>query len=188
MTNASSFWTTLVIGNNGNGDGIIPFGSTAASTTGETYQLWNELALAGLIEGRYTGLSGPAGAYDAVNGVNVPKSKISRGAWGVWSMASYGGDPATYAGEYGNAMVIGGQGTNSWPAASIFKPKEAWNIDTKVDDGKPGTGRIIPREDTTWAAASTGKCTTSTGNTDYAGGYNLTNTNIVCAIMVAKAF
>jgi hypothetical protein len=63
----------------------------------------------------------------------------------------------------------------------LLWPEEAWNIDTKVDDGMPGTGKLIARF---W----NNLCATSTTNTDYAGTYKLTETRPRCAFYIRNYF
>lgn len=59
---------------NGNADGILT-APLAASATGERFQFWTQLALAGLIEGTYTGLAGGSSNHHVVPGTNTPLSK-----------------------------------------------------------------------------------------------------------------
>ena len=186
MANATSFWGSST--SNGNGDNTIPYGGGAANATAEMFQFWNMLALAGLIEGKYTGLAGAAGGTDNVLGSNVPKSKLGNAGWGMWTLGNYGGDGSTYAVDYGNMLGIGAYQSNGWPFAVAFKPEDVWNIDKKMDDGMPGTGKVLPRDSAGFAGAATAKCTTSSGYTDYTGQYNLSNTALSCAIMFGRSF
>ena len=189
MTNASSFWTTLSAANNGNGDSIIPYGAPGgANTTGEEFQFWNMLALAGLIEGKYSGLAGPYNGADHVPGSNCPRSMASNAGWATITFGNSAGDTINYAADYGNYFSFGLTLTGATPLLSVIKPEEAWNIDTKMDDGRPSTGKILARENATWTGASTSKCTTSTSQTDYTGTYNLSVTGINCAIYFTKVF
>ena len=32
--------------------------------------------------------------------------------------------------------------TNSWPYGRVLKPEELWNLDTKIDDGRPALSAI----------------------------------------------
>lgn len=48
------------------------------------------------------------------------------------------------------------------PTNTVLKPEKAWNIDTKIDDGKPGTGHLIGLG-RTWGANA---CTTAASATD----------------------
>ena len=166
----------------GNADGSI-VGAAAASQSGESFQFWRMLANAGLIEGSYTGLAGPSTANwvgnDAVLGTNVPRSKMSNAGWGMITLNS-NGDSSTYKNNYGNMFIFGAQNTGNYPVGSALKPEEAWNIDTKMDDGKPGSGKIWAWN---WSA-----CTTSASNTDYTGAYAVSTTSLVCSLWFASAF
>lgn len=110
---------------NGNGDGVI--GSTNAS---ESAHAWRHLANAGLVEGFYNG-------YFSLN--DTPKARINSARWAFTTYALLNTsipNPAIGA----SVLMLVAQ-TGSWP--TILTPEEAWNIDIKLDDGKPGTGRIM---------------------------------------------
>jgi prepilin-type N-terminal cleavage/methylation domain-containing protein len=182
MTNATDFWGVST--SNGNGNGITDY-AAGANVTGEMFQFWNHLALAGLLEGTYSGLAGPAGLGDHVLGANAPKSKLSNGGWGTIYYGS-SGNVYMYTVDYGNALVFGASYTTDLPINRILKPEEQWNIDTKMDDGKPGTGKIVAREFVGWGNA--GACTQSTSQTDYAGSYNLSNSAASCVIIATRVY
>src|SRR3990167_3747578 len=165
MTNATAFWgkdnvkctadsgTTTVAGTcNGDGGGMIG-GAGSAGATGELYRYWQQLALAGLIEGTYTGYAGPAAGADHVIGTNAPRSKMNNGGWGITNRANYAGDAAIYAYDYGNMFMFGAQQSGNLPELNITTPEETWNIDTKMDDGKPGSGKLMVRN---WQGSATG--------------------------------
>lgn len=202
MNNATRFWGNLggtgCINNagtgavatgscDGDGDGNV---STlgAASQTSEQFQFWRQLALAGLVEGNYSGVAGSGGLEDALPGTNVPKSKMNNGGWSAWGNQAAFGDTQTYTATYGNVFEFGAKVATSRTFGPLLKPEETWNIDTKLDDGKPGTGKVIAREDATWTGAASAKCTTSSGNMDYAGLYNLSNSSAICALYFPKSF
>ena len=173
----------------GNGTGVLDAGTTV-STTGESFQFWRQLASAGLIEGSYTGIAGPGTAWpgnDAVVGTNVPKSKMNNGGWCVNNQSNYVGQNWVYAADYGNYLEFGGQSTGTETNAPILKPEELWNIDTKIDDGKPGTGKVIAHEMGTFTGAAANKCTTSASQTDYTGAYNLGVSSFNCSVYFVKA-
>ncbi len=204
MNNATRFWGNLGGTNcvnsagtaavatgtcDGNGNGIIVNSAAAASQTAEGYQFWRQLAFAGFIEGTYTGIVGAGGIEDALLGINVPRSKLNNAGWSVWnSTIGAFGDTQTYFADYGNMLELGTKVAGSRTFGSLFKPEELWNIDTKTDDGRPGTGRLIARENANFSGAAASKCTTSTANNDYAGAYNLSNSGVICAAYFANAF
>lgn len=193
MVNATSFWgdnnaicpdgaiTNGTPGTcNGNGNGVIEF-AVAADDTGEVFQFWLQLAYAGLIEGSYTGINGPTNANNTLLGTNVPRSKLSNAGWsaGYYAGIYAGAAPQNFAGEYGNHFVFGAD-TASVNDDPILKPEDAWNIDTKIDDGKPATGNVIAK----WYSI----CTNATGVSDTASTYTLTSSAVGCGFFFVRAF
>lgn len=191
MTNATSFWlkdTTNCNADtgtggspgtcNGNGNGML--NSTAASATGESQQFWRQLALAGLIEGTYTGIAGSGGAYHCTLGTSCPRSKMNNSGWGVHGLGNYPGDTGWFAMNYGNTLVFGTQSASQYPANAIVKPEELWNIDTKMDDGRPGYGKVI--------AVGWSTCTNAASLSDRGTTYKLDSSAVACAATFANAF
>lgn len=125
----------------GDGNGSLP-ASVAANQSGESFQFFRQLALAGLIEGNYSGLSGAAGTRQLVAGTNAPRGKISNSAWYVEQFNFMDGTGFAWAGQYGNPLIYGGVEAADINENPILKPEEAWNIDTKLDDGKPALGNV----------------------------------------------
>lgn len=182
VTNSSAAQvSTGVCDGNGNGSLDPP---SAASKSGEYFQFWRRLASAGLIEGTYTGAAGAAGIWDSVIGTNIPKSKLSNAGWsaGNWyaSPQTYAGDGSNFSGDYGNLLAFGSYNSGTWTTWPALKPEEAWNIDTKLDDGKPATGRVMA---TTWSG-----CTTAANNGDTSAAYKLSTSTSLCALYFTKAF
>ena len=166
MTNATSFWSVAAAcpGTNtttsggtcdGDGDGKIATSSTATNPGNEMFRYWQHLSLAGLVEGVYSGTNnGTTTLYVVTPGVNVPKSSV-RGAG--WTMYNFGNhlvsDIAYFDGSYGNAFLltrdiapINQISLSNCEGTRAVKPEDAWNIDTKVDDGKPSTGTLVTLE------------------------------------------
>lgn len=201
MNNATRFWGNL--GGTGcvnnAGTGAVATGScdgdsdgnigvpAAASQTGESYQFWRQLAFAGLVEGSYTGVAGSGGQEDATLATNVPRSKLNNAGWSARIIGTFG-DIQSYTADYGNVLEFGAKVASSRTFGSLLKPEELWNIDTKLDDGRPGTGRLFARDNGNFNGTASAKCTTSTSTTDYAGAYNLSNSGVICAAYFAKAF
>lgn len=159
----------------GGGDGNL------WGTVREYFTFWQQLALAGLIEGSYSQATGGGGSYHSVPGTNVPRSKLNNAGWSVSYTNSAAGDGALFAVALGNHFILGANsGTDSTRFAAL-KPEEAWNIDTKMDDGKPGAGKVIGYY---WNSA----CASASSNTDYAANYNLSNTSIQCSLFFVNQF
>lgn len=163
---------------NGNGDGGI--GAGAAGATTEMYQFWKHLALAGLIEGTYSGLAGAGGGRHGVIGTNAPPSRLSNAGWSVQSLGVFGGDSSAFATDYGTTLFFGSQLTTDKTLGATISPEEAWNIDTKLDDGKPGQGKIIVHF---W-----NPCTLAATFSDIDSAYELENKSKACALSFTKAF
>lgn len=166
----------------GNGDGIMGL-AAAANQSGEIFQFWRQLATAGLIEGNYTGLAGSASLADS-NRSNSPPSKLGNAGWSTWFRGNVG-DTTDYALEYGNAYVFGALNSGGLFAAAALKPEEAWNIDTKLDDGKPASGKLIARF---WNNACAVADDGSSANNDLAASYKLSDTTMQCALFFRQAF
>ncbi|PZP83749.1 MAG: hypothetical protein DI582_10415 [Azospirillum brasilense] len=188
MTNATQFWGTASTCPNGtgtgtqtcdgNGNGVI---DNVSNVFYENMRAWQQLGNAGLVEGSYTGVQTNTPRF--VLGTNQPRMRLNNGGY---TLVSFGL-------AYGNAFcsTITGAGNMCWPnqAAAIalfggtigdttrnpiIKPEELWNIDTKLDDGRPDLG-IIQSGNT---GASPG-CTTGTATP---ATYNLSSAEISCNI------
>jgi prepilin-type N-terminal cleavage/methylation domain-containing protein len=174
---------------NGDGNGQINY------PTAEMFLFWQQLSLAKLIRGKYTGYVGINGNTQHELGINSPISAIDGAGFGaVYSDCSDSNNPYcygcgySYAVNYGNRLTFG-MPTASWPPiGGIFTPKEAMSIDQKIDDGKPGRGLVTMYSATsanlglTWGNINS--CTTSSSNMDYNGDYRTANTLAVCALFI----
>lgn len=184
MTNAIAFWqaahatpatcaTTVGTGTqtcNGDGNGLID--NSAGSN--ERFRIWQHLANAGLISGTYPGVAGAAGGVDH-NGVNSPTSKLNKAVWGATYVASNEDAVTRFVVPDANYIHLGATGSgNTRPRGAIIKPEEAWGIDTKIDDGRPGYGSIHAVLITT--------CTNAANNTDRGAQYLLTSSATACAL------
>jgi prepilin-type N-terminal cleavage/methylation domain-containing protein len=204
MTNATRFWGrqngnadcvsnsgagTLATGAcDGDGNGIVPWDNVGAvSTAREMHQFWRQLSLAGLIPGEYSGLAGPTNnSADVRPGTNSPISKLNNAGWGmggagncgVGAQCYYASGSAIYQNYFALGALVAAGG--NVPVNPVMKPEEAWNIDTKMDDGMPATGKIMPR----WTALN--QCTTSTSNSDTAGLYNVGSNTILCSLYFVR--
>ena len=126
----------------GDGDGLI---GPNVNLVDEAYNVFSQLALAGMIEGPV--YLNPAGTFNQTPGVNQPGSKA--GGKSGWA-ACY-----TVHGNYGrgaqNMLTLASVGWTTAPCSMGYGawilPAEAWNIDTKMDDGIAGSG-FVTAEDT----------------------------------------
>jgi prepilin-type N-terminal cleavage/methylation domain-containing protein len=164
---------------NGNGDGIVSESGSVGGAT-ESFQFWHQLALAGLIEGSYTGLTGSVRSTDHDRGVNCPASRIAGGMWGSSREDNSGGGAAVlFAYDYRNALSLGTDDDNSRADGRIATAEESWSIDKKMDDGKPGTGKLH--------GFTVSGCANGTGSSDVQADYNLGN-DANCALLFYQAY
>lgn len=172
---------------NGDGNGIVNSG------THEMFRFWEHLAAAGLIEGSYTGIrgTGATGPWYHLIGENCPQSKMSNAGWSAVNRGTQLASSGFFDGNYGNSLQFGGQGdSNSETGASLLQPEELWNIDTKMDDGRPAIGKIAVRTRTGCAIAANGAALT-TSAADAAkvdANYNLTSTTKACSVIFREAY
>ena len=198
MRNATSFWgaahatpatcaTTAATGTatcNGDGNGMIE----VSAGSNEKFRFWQHLANAGLVEGNYTGIEGASGQADyAVANVNAPAGKLGNSLWHTRTISNnvyVSGHTQYFDGVYGNVYQFGAQTLNNDPSTSVLSPEEAWNIDTKIDDGKPATSLLVPRTRAT--------CTNATAavadSDNFDSIYNLTNTSAACVLVFRKIY
>lgn len=191
MTNATDFWgeidaskaTCIATASpdrkatcNGDGDGFINKSDTYADQGYERYHGWLQLANAGLIEGSYTGLTGIAGTFKDVAGENTPFSPFPTYPWHMTSRVKTAiGHPHLFDGRYNEIVNLTTRGSGG-----PLTPEELWNIDKKLDDGKPATGILTTyKQSSTWAP---GCANGDTVNAEY----NLQNSAKVCGF-VGKA-
>lgn len=201
INNATSFWGALDGGDgigtdcseaapvgittcNGDGNGVIERFIGGAYNNGmqESFRFWQHLANAGLIEGKYSGNGGTGTyrGYDVTIGTNIPASKIANAGWHMMSNLYANG--SWMPDNLGNNLFWLGTkaGTVEWSYSPFIKPEEAWNIDTKMDDGKPMVGTV------TVAAWGSG-CANAASSADFAAAYNLSATSVSCAFIMKLA-
>ncbi|PZP83519.1 MAG: hypothetical protein DI582_10855 [Azospirillum brasilense] len=194
LPNATSFWgaadggdgagTDCYMANNNNattcnGDGDGRVGKLDASLPSgpESYRFWQHLNNAGIYNAPYTGVPATGGYsfyWDDSIGVNIPRAPISdRAGYSVSQWASgflLNGAPRNTT-LYVASCCLGGSGQRRNIEGPIAKPEEVWNIDTKIDDGKPQRGNVQIYN-------GYGSCIIDADN------YNLTDTANRCPIVI----
>lgn len=164
---------------NGNGNGMIADGNHSGAAAFEQFLFWQHLSLAGLIPGTYTGVRSSGGVNHHVLVENAPMSKMSQLGWAaitrngatanVWWDATYG-HHFTLGAERGDGLFEG-----------ALMPEDAWNIDTKLDDGKPGTGSVH-------GFPHTNNCTNAASASDVDAIYNLAESGALCGLHFRNSF
>jgi prepilin-type N-terminal cleavage/methylation domain-containing protein len=193
MRNATDFWEAMTNCGaaspsgtdtetcNGDGDGTIE-NAGSPEETGESFGFWQQLANAGLVEGSYTGIAGAGNVMTAVPATNTPRSKMSNGTWlPRYLEPAWSGNTVEFNVLHLNFFVFGAARTNDWPNGGILQPEEAWNIDTKIDDGKPGRGRVI-------SSGWDNVCANATSKDDLDADYLLSNKEVVCTLRFVRLF
>lgn len=193
MTNATSIWGALnstasvciyipstglpTCDGDGNG-GLARAGGGAY----ESFRYWQHLSNAGLIEGQYDGVTHGSTDFSAT-AANSPKSKMPGLYWAAWGGPgqTYNGYAQYFNGNYGNYFIVGTLVANTYPSGASMRPEELWNIDTKVDDGKPGRGTIVP-----FGTITT--CTNATSGSSLNADYALGMTTADCTLIFRKLF
>lgn len=156
MPNATQFWGAspscgTSTGNydpptcNGDGDGVPGLGAGSL----ESKEAWKHLSNANLIEGQYLGRSGSLGA--GVSPANT-FSGNNNSLTGYWAFTSLGATIYNPAVDYGVSF----DSNSGQTPTGLIKPEDVYNIDMKIDDGKPGIGKVI-------VSGRANYCTTSAG-------------------------
>ena len=169
---------------NGDGDGRIDNGPPSEYTEGFTF--WHQLASSGLIEGTYTGVNGADSTTHTLIGENTPSSKLSSAGLTIAWVSGYMSSENYNIGQpYNNTLIFGSQNTSYETSAPILSPEEAWNIDSKIDDGKPSYGRIVNRYiNDLCSVANSGSSISSNLNARY----KLSDSSIRCALNFHNVF
>ncbi len=152
MAAASGQWASA---GDGDGNGFI---RAVTTNTNEYFYAFEHLALAKLIQGSYTGATGSGGAAQAVLGSNIPRAAMDGVGYffdhpDAASGEVAGGDALYFVGKYFHVLRIAGQQTTDtgMPIDYFLTPKEAYQLDSKFDDGKPGLGWVTTPENSTAA-------------------------------------
>lgn len=197
MMNATRFWGRASLASscvthsgadvsaNGTCDGD---GNGRLTNSAEGLQFWRQLALAGLIEGNYTGIVDSSGN---IAGENVPASRLSNAAWYAESLGKFGGDAAanygaTYEREYGNSNLgMGSARAGMHHFDKVLRPEDAWNIDVKLDDGKPAMGKVVAMW---WNNACASADSGASSATEFKAHYRLEDSSIQCSLKFVEYF
>jgi len=171
MANATDYWGALDSGDgegsdcftleatgtetcNGNGDGNIntPTGGTGVWIYGERFTFWQHLANAQLIGGKYTGRTdSTTNNYVVTAGKNSPGSDVEGGIWTPYMLSNYPDNAYHFAYTSPWRLQLTYR-SSSTINRSPLSAEEAYWVDLKGDDGRPGTGDIRTAKNS-WASA-----------------------------------
>jgi prepilin-type N-terminal cleavage/methylation domain-containing protein len=161
---------------NGNGSGVLE--SYGVGVYAERFGFWQHLANAGLIEGTYNPVSGTGSSSDSLVGINVPATKFGDGGITVASHPGFSGSGHFYDMPAAVQFFVGVDKDPGSTRMPLFRPEEAWNIDTKLDDSKPGTGKIRSFKST---SGDTPGCSTS--DDPSTAEYAVSSDNVLCSFI-----
>jgi type II secretory pathway pseudopilin PulG len=118
---------------NGNGDGLIGNKNVNLNLADqEVYSAFQQLSLLQLISGNFNG-----SISTAAPGVNIPKSVYSLNSiYYIYSNTLWNNYNSF------NSLVLSGSKSSGWNDY-VIKVRDAYGIDSKIDDGLPLTGNII---------------------------------------------
>lgn len=151
----------------------------------EHFRFFQHLALAGLLDGSYSGVGGPGNLYyDYITGTNSPKTPISGLGVAlyvpfpvstVWpDVHGLQEDPRTHELQFGSENIS----NNINYTSGKLTVQDLINMDQKVDDGLANDGLLrAPKQ------AHTPDCVTGT-EPDYA--YNTASLEGLCLLMILK--
>lgn len=129
-----------------NGDGNqqvnAPVTDVVSSTGYEHLRFWQHLSLSEYIPYSYTGVGSGANANLIADHVNAPGSGLENGVWGVVDRAKMPGDSNMLGGYIVLGTLLGDSTYDSYPQGGIFEPVELRNLDSKMDDGYPRSGKV----------------------------------------------
>ncbi len=176
---------------NGNGDGMIGDDNTgeplgAFTSYNEPLLVWQHLMNAELIKGKFTGRRSTA-SNEISPDVNVPASKINNAAFILRNFPTSHAlsDPIAdtyFKANYGHVFFLGAAGASAaYPLnGAALTTEQAKSIDLKIDDGKPGLGKVLT------SPYSVRPCPTNAGETDAM--YDGSISGIACALIFITGF
>ncbi len=136
-----------------------------AQEIAESLRMWEHLHNAGMMKQKLAGARNAANAGNrssATVGYNVPEGPVEPG--GYYMRFENELQEESSANQYfdtvkhGHILHYGANIATQEPYRSVLKPKEAYQIDQKLDDGIPNKGKIVVMRN-----SSQGNCTTTSG-------------------------
>lgn len=155
--------STVGLTGDGNSDGLLMGGATAntpAQSVGEPTRFWVHLSAGNLIPGNFTELT--TGNNQTIS-VNFPAAKTGTNGIAAW------GSDATGLNYYQIGAVSGTNANVHQFRNQTLSPFEAYNLDSKIDNGIPNSGISVAQGGDTVDTTTTGTpdttCADSTAGT-----------------------
>ena len=125
MPDATDYWISTA---NGDGDGAA--GLIGGGEDAERLLFWEHLSLSGFIDGEYDGTNMPEGPLPGTRFATAYVPTYTTVTTPFWPGAAH------------QAIMVGQPSAVHLALAGGISPRDAWNTDTKIDDGFPGTGNV----------------------------------------------
>jgi len=171
----------------GDGNGLLQIWSAgwglvgvAAGCAGEVMTFWVDLSTANLINGGFNTAGGHPPSCPDVSGAQLniyfPQAKIGQGNFVyIWSASGPWATDQSGINYYGIAAITDVSTGDAMTASPGLTVSQAYNIDKKVDDGSPQSGRVTARyvnnnvdvNNPIWAGVSPGVSVGPSGTTCY---------------------
>lgn len=172
-----------------NGNGDLRIGSyDVADLRHEMFRAWQHLRLAEFITGpSYTGFRDDTATLSHRCPGNCPTGPLKGSGWSLMFQenltSSAALDNRWFNRDLGNMLVFGGH-LNDFPSFNgALTPQEAWDMDTKFDDGSPVTGSISAVLGGSGGTSTQSDCTTADDDsTDLTATYSTATDAIACAL------
>lgn len=194
------FTTNYCLIDNGNGNGYVQAENDPhpLSLSTETAWFMNELIAAQLVPGlkQYDICAG-----GAVLGVNVAVGKAGGGFIATsieYRNGFFWGLDRSYDATYAASIGADRSNLNAVSTIGVISPQQAWNLDSKMDDGMPTSGKVYsvwryggdvrfyPDAAMNNLGPTLRESTCAKGSTPFP--YDVTNPNRVCRLFVGASF
>ena len=165
----------------GDGNGLIECTTPATLCSGgEPVLFWNDLSISKLVSGSYTG-SGTAAIASTALGSNFPEAKLGKNNYFfVYSVSGIN--------YYQIAAISSVDASSIYTLTTGITPAEAYQIDSKLDDGLPSSGIVTAVGGTTPNGTATTTATAGSAGCVYTAvtpnPYNAAFTSGACQLRI----
>lgn len=172
---------------NGDGDGKVEQLVPSGARGNEIFLFWKHLANATLISGNFWGIKDGTVERSATQN-NAPSGKITNSLWYVEDWGIMSGSSWAFNGTYLNCFEFGLFKEDNDPWNPFLTTQETFALDSKIDDGKPGTGEVMPQGYGDSCTAKADGVTNSTASDSATAVYRTTTTDKVCSLIFRDLF